>query len=63
MEQDHKIKLHTKISPYPLKVRITWDGHSDEIKNIMSSEEMKNLLEEVKLYNSENSDKKRIISI
>ena len=62
MEQDPKIKLHKPISQFPLKVVITWEGHIDEHKIINSLEEMKTLLEEVKLYNSENSDKKRIIS-
>lgn len=62
MEQDHRIKLHKPLSQFPLSVTIQWEGHVNETKVIYSKEEMELLLEEVKLYNSENSDKKRIIS-
>ena len=62
MEQDPKIQLHQPMSLFPINVIITWEGHINQTKVINSPHEMNILLEEVKLYNSENSDKKRIIS-
>jgi len=61
MEQN--LKLHRPPSIWPKNVIIVIPNHMDEHKIIHSQEEMDKLLEEVKLYNSENDDKKRIISI
>jgi len=61
MEQS--INLHRPSSIWPKDIIIINPGHMDEPRIIHSQEEMNKLLEEVKLYNSENNDKKRIISI
>ena len=60
MEQN--IKLH-KNSLWPANVVITCKNMPDEHRIINSQEEMNRLLEEVKLYNSENEIKKRITSV
>lgn len=48
---------------WPIYVIVVTPGCNDETKTIHSQEEMNQLLEEVKLYNSENKLKKRIISL
>ena len=60
MEQ--KLNLHRPASIWPRNIIIVNPGHMDEHKIIHSQEEMNKLLEDVKLYNSENENKKRIIS-
>ena len=50
-------------SIWPVKVIIVCSGMPDEHKTLTSQEEMNQLLEEVKLFNSENENQKRIISI
>ena len=58
MEQSIKLHHH---SIWPISV--VCKGMPDEKKTIASQEEMNQLLEEVKLFNSENENQKRIISI
>lgn len=60
---DHNIRLHNHHSIYPTNVIIICEGSNDDHRIINSQEEMNQLLEEVKLYNSENKNQKRIISI
>ena len=59
---NNNIRFHHH-SIWPVKVIIVCSGMPDEHKTITSQEEMNQLLEEVKLYNSENENQKRIISI
>ena len=56
------IKFHHH-SVWPANLIIICPGMRDEYKTISSQGEMNQLLEEVKLYNSENENKKRIISL
>ena len=58
----HNIKFHHH-SVWPANIIIICKGMPDEHKTISSQQEMNQLLEEVKLYNSENENKKRIISL
>ena len=58
-----KLKLRSQCPVWPTNVIVACPGQPDEIKTINSKEEMNLLLEEVKLFNSENEIKKRIISI
>ena len=60
MEQSIKLHHH---SIWPISVLVVCQGMPDEKKTIASQEEMNQLLEEVKLFNSENENQKRIISI
>ena len=60
MEQNLKIHTH---SVWPQTVLVVAQGIPDEKRTINSEVEFKSLLEEVKLYNSENENQKRIISI
>lgn len=59
---NNNIRFHHH-SIWPAKVIIVCPGMPDEHKTIASQQEMNQLLEEVKLYNSENENQKRIISI
>ena len=59
---DNNIRFHHH-SIWPVEVKIVCPGMLDEHKTIASQQEMNQLLEEVKLYNSENENQKRIISI
>lgn len=59
---DQNIKLHHH-SIWPINIVIVCPEMADERRIILSQEEMNQLLEEVKLYNSENENKKRIISL
>ena len=59
---DNSIRFHHH-SVWPAKVIIVCPGMQDEHKTIASQQEMNQLLEEVKLFNSENENQKRIISI
>ena len=59
---DHNIRFHHH-SVWPANIIIICKGMPDEHKIISSQQEMNQLLEEVKLYNSENENKKRIISL
>ena len=61
MEQN--INIHQRYSIWPQNVLVVAKGLPDEHKTINSEAEFKSLLEEVKLYNSENEIQKRIISI
>lgn len=64
MELNHNINLHSSsLSIFPLQVTIIGGGEMNQTKTVNSQEEMNQLLEEVKLYNSENEIKKRIISL
>lgn len=54
---------HHRYSIWPQMVLVVAKGLPDEHKTINSEEEFNLLLEEVKLYNSENEIQKRIISI
>ena len=60
MEQNIRFHHH---SIWPIKILIVCPGMPDESKNIASQQEMNQLLEEVKLYNAENKNQKRIISL
>ena len=60
MEQSIKLHHH---SIWPISVLVVCKGMPDEKKTIASQEEMNQILEEVKLFNSENENQKRIISI
>ena len=60
---DHNIRLHNHHSIYPTNVIIICEGSNDDQRIINYKEEKNQLLEEVKLYNSENKNQKRIISI
>ena len=60
MEQNIRFHNH---SIWPAKVIVVCPGIPDEHKTINSEVEFKSLLEEVKLYNSENEIQKRIISL
>lgn len=60
---NHTISLH-KVNLWPKELKVIIEGQSfEEVKTIKSQEEMNRLLEEVKLYNLENENKKRIISL
>ena len=59
---NNNIKFHHH-SIWPANVIVTCPGMPDEHKTIASQQEMNQLLEEVKLYNSVNENQKRIISI
>jgi len=61
MEQN--LKIHNRHSIWPQTVLVVAKGLPDEHKTINSEAEFNSLLEEVKLYNSENEIQKRIISI
>lgn len=60
---DQNIRFHHSPTIWPVNVIVACNGIRDEHKTINSQEEMNQLLEEVKLYNSENENKKRIISL
>ena len=61
MAQNFDLKLHQPQQLWPLQVIVICENQK-EVKTIKSQVEMNQLLEEVKLYNSENDNKKRIIS-
>lgn len=54
---------HHRYSIWPQTVLVVAKGLPDEHKTINSESEFNLLLEEVKLYNSENEIQKRIISL
>lgn len=64
---NHTINLHSNNNPWPKEVRVITKsdngGKEEELKTLHSREEMNQLLEEVILFNSENEDKQRIISL
>ena len=60
---NQNLNIHHRHSIWPQTVSIIAKGLPDEHKVINSEAEFNSLLEEVKLYNSENEIKKRIISI
>ncbi len=60
---NQNIKIHLRPSVWPKNILVVAKGLPDEHKIINSEAEFKSLLEEVKLYNSENEIQKRIISI
>ena len=60
--ENQYIRLHHH-SVWPAQVIIVCKGLPDEHKTVNSQEDMDQLLAEVKLYNSENENQKRIISI
>lgn len=57
------INIHQGYSIWPQTVLVVAKGLPDEHKTINSEAEFNLLLEEVKLYNSENEIQKRIISL
>lgn len=60
---DQNLNLHRPPSIWPKEVIIVTPGECNENRTLNSQEDMNKLLEEVKLFNSENENKKRIISI
>lgn len=59
-----KLILHQPSTMWPITVKLVCKGLQDDSREINSQEEMNQLLEEVKLYNSENKNNpKRVISI
>ena len=64
MENNNRqtLRFHNH-SIWPINIILVCKGLPDEHKTIASQQEMNQLLEEVKLYNSENENKKRIISL
>ena len=57
------LNIHHRNSIWPQTIMVVAKGLPDEHKTINSEAEFNSLLEEVKLYNSENEIQKRIISI